>query len=223
MTLTYFDPSSLFAGSSDDVKHRDVTIAQANAAMVRGTVLGRKRIGTASSAAKGGGNTGNGTFVLDGSTPELVNVDSGVYTLRCTVAGTNSATFRLSDPKGRVLGDYAFSGSGATVTTGDQINGVITDGATDFVVGDGFDITVASVDKYIESVATANDGSQIPSAILAADIDTTGGDVVGPAYFAGEFAGEMLTMDASWSMTTLEAAFRQNDIPIYVKSLGTLG
>lgn len=97
----------------------------------------------ATSAAKSGGNTGNGTFVLDATTPVLANAVPGVYTLRCTVAGTNSATFRLVDPAGRVLGDFAFSGSGATVTVADQIKGVITDGATDFVVGDGFDVTVA--------------------------------------------------------------------------------
>ena len=38
-----------------------------------------------------------------------------------------------------MLGDYAFSGSGATVTTASQVKGVITDAVTDFIVGDGFE------------------------------------------------------------------------------------
>jgi hypothetical protein len=216
-----FDPTSLFAGEYP-VRHLPVTIAQAGL-LARGTVLGRRSIGTASSAPKSGGNTGNGTFVLDASTPELINVQSGLYTLRCTLAGANAATFRLTNPNGDVLGDYAFAGAGASVTVANQIKGVVTDGGTDFVVGDGFDITVAALDKYVVSVATANDGSQIPTAILAAAIDTTAGDLVGPAYFEGEFAAEMLTMDASWSVPTLQATLRQNNSKLFVRSVGTLG
>jgi hypothetical protein len=216
-----FDPTSLFAGEYP-VRHLPVTIAQAGP-LLRGTVLGRRSIGTVSSAAKSGGNTGNGTFVLDAATPGLVNVQSGIYTLRCTVAGANAATFRLADPHGNVLGDYAFSGSGASVTVANQIKGALTDGAADFVVGDGFDITVAALDKYVVSVATAIDGSQIPAAILAANIDTTAGDMVGPAYFEGEFAAELLTMDASWSVSTLKAILRQNNSKLFIRSVGTLG
>lgn len=118
-----------------------VRIANADSTHVIGGVEAAPET-SAASAAKSGGNTGNGTFVLDATTPVQVNARAGIYTLRCTVAGTNSGTFRLVDPLGRVLGDYAFSGSGGTVTVNDQIKGVITDGATDFVVGDGFDVTV---------------------------------------------------------------------------------
>lgn len=220
MSLTFFDPTSLFAGGKTP-NSRAITIAQAGA-LVRGTLLGRKSVGAVSSAAKSGGNTGTGTFVLDATTPALANAAPGVYTLRATAAGTNLATFRLTDPKGTVLSDYSFNGSGATVTVGDRIKGVITDGGTDFVVGDGFDITIAAVDKYIASVATAIDGSQIPSAILAADVDTTSADVVAPAYFDGVFGFEVMTINSSWTITTLAATLRQNNIPLYIKTLGTL-
>ncbi|HEY0104598.1 MAG TPA: head decoration protein [Rhizomicrobium sp.] len=133
------------------------------------TVMAGILLGTPTSAAKSGGNTGTGTFVLDGTTPLLAGAMSGIYTLRCTVAGTNSATFRLRDPKNRVLGDYAFSGSGATVTTDSQVKGVITDAVTDFIVGDGFDITVpVGSGKSVALDLTKNDGSQIARGVALA-------------------------------------------------------
>lgn len=89
------------------------------------------------SAAKAGGNTGNGTNTLDVTTPVLANAQVGVYTIRCVTAAANSGTFEVKDPKGQSLGQYVV---GATFA--DQIKFVIADGATDFIVGDGFDVTV---------------------------------------------------------------------------------
>ena len=83
---------------------------------------------------------------------------------------------------------------------------------------------VTGSDKYIASVATATDGSQNPVAILApTTVDASAADVITPAYFEGVFAYEKLTVDASWSFATLEAAFRKNNIPIYLRSIGVLG
>jgi len=59
--------------------------------------------------------------------------------------------------------------------------------------------------------------------VLAADSDATVADVATVAYFEGEFAFEKMTVDASWTAATLEAAFRQADAPIFIRSLGTLG
>jgi len=127
-----------------------------------GTPLGRIELGAASSAAKSGGNTANsGTFVLDATTPVLAGAESGVYTLRCITAATNGGVFRLEDPRGRVLGDFAITGgAGGTVTVNDKIKGVLTDGTADFVVGDGFDITVAAGSgKLVVLAPAALDGS----------------------------------------------------------------
>jgi len=111
-----------------------------------GTVLAQNLFGTATVAAAGAGtagaNTGTGTLVLDATTPLLANAQIGTYSFKCTVAGSNSATFRVTDPKGDVLGDYAFSGSGASVIIANQIKAALTDAATDFIVGDGFAVTV---------------------------------------------------------------------------------
>ncbi len=80
-------------------------------------VLGTIVSGTVASAAKSGGNTGNGTFTLDGTTPLLLNAKLGVYTLRCIAAVTNGGTFRLEDPDGMVLGDFVIpAGAGNSIT-----------------------------------------------------------------------------------------------------------
>lgn len=208
-----FIPDQLIAGDLKLVTSGDGTILH-SALLARGTVLGQILLGAVTSAAKGGGNTGTGTCVPDALTPRLANCQLGVYSLVCTVAGANSATFRLSDPKGNVLGDYAFNGAGASFTTADQIKVAVTDAVTDFVVGDAFNITVAAGSgKYIVSVATATDGSQVPCAILADQADASAADWVGAAlYLTGEFNAAKLTMDASWSEATLKPALRPFNI-----------
>jgi hypothetical protein len=127
-----------------------------------GTVLGKIKAGTATSAAKSGGNTGNGTLTVDVSTPVVSGAQNGVYTVRLIAAAANAGTFRVTDPSGNVLGDV---GVGSTFT--DQIKFATADGATDFVVGDGFDITVAlATSKWVQLSLTATDGSQIAAGIL---------------------------------------------------------
>lgn len=222
MALTYFDPSSLV---TDDwpLPHEPITLAQGGPTL-RGTLLGLAAEGAAAATVKASGaNTGNGTFVLDPTNPILANAESGLYTLRATVVGTNSATFRLMSPKGAVLGDYAFTGAGATVAIADRIKGVITDGSTDFVVGDGFDVNVAATDVYKPCVRTAVDGSGDPAMVLATDTDTTAGPVATVAYSAGGFAFEKMTIDASWNITTLRAALRARNSAIHVRDIGQLG
>lgn len=99
-------------------------------------------IGTAASAAKSGGNTGNGTLTMDGTTPVLAGAKAGVYTVRCIAAATNNGTFRVTDPDGFVLGDIVMAaGAGAFEN---DIKFALADGSTDFIVGDGFDVTVTA-------------------------------------------------------------------------------
>lgn len=146
-----------------------------------GAVLGKISIGGLTSAVKSGGNTGNGVVTVDPTTPILVNARTGIYSARVTVAGANSATFRVTDPLGDVLGDFAYAGAGAVGAFADQIKFTITDGATDFVVGDGFDLTVAAGStKYTQLAPGAADGSQVAVAVLLATTDATAADVNTP-------------------------------------------
>lgn len=211
-----YNPDQLIAGNLKLVTEGAATLTGA-AALTRGTVLGRTNTGSATSAAKSGGNTGNGTCVPDATNPILSGCKEGIYKLVCTVAGTNSATFRLYAPDGSDVKDYSFNGAGASFTTDDQIKTVVTDGATDFVVGDEFDITASlSGGKYKKAVKSNTDGSQFPVAILVDDADATAGDVNCGIYLTGEFNVNKMTYDTSYSVEDLKQEFRR--IGIFIKS-----
>ena len=82
---------------------------------------------------------------------------------------------------------------------------------------------VTATDSYIKCVETATDGSQAPVAILAADSDASAGAVSTVAYFDGEFAFEIMNVDASWTFLTLAAALRQAASQLFVRTVGVLG
>ena len=133
-----------------------------------GHVLGKVAVGTATGAAVSG-NTGNGTIgtVSAGSTAK-----AGVYTATCIEPAANGGTFTVEDPDGVNVGTAAVGSAftGPVVFT-------IADGATDFVAGDRFTITVAAGSgKYKEYNPANTDGSQIAVALLLDAVDATGGD-----------------------------------------------
>lgn len=149
------------------------TIKSGAGALVTGQVLGQITVGTAASAAKAGGNTGNGTLTLDAVSPVLAGAKLGVYAARCVAAAGNGGTFEVQDPDGYVLGTVAVGG-----TWSEGVKFVIADGAADFVVGDGFDVTVAKGSgKFVPVSATAKDGSQVAAAIVIDPVDATSADV----------------------------------------------
>ena len=120
---------------------------------------------TTTSAAKSGGNTGDGTM---GSITTAADTRPGVYLLRITAEDTDAGDFTLTDPTGQVVGTgtvgVAFSGGGLGFT--------LADGATDFVEGDGFDLTVP-VTLYDNYDNDASDGTQAARGILYAEVDAT--------------------------------------------------
>jgi hypothetical protein len=131
----------------------------------------------ATAAAKSGGNAaGTGALTLDATTPVLAGAKVGVYAVRCIAAATNGGTFRVTDPDGDVIGDVAV---GATFAS--QVKFSVADGAQDFVVGEGFDITVASdtddanAGKRKAWSPTATDGSQIITGIAVNDAEAADG------------------------------------------------
>lgn len=198
-------PDQLIAGQFNLVTD---TISLAAGVLLRGTVLGQKTIGTASSAVKAGGNTGNGTLTPDVTTPVLVGAKPGVYQVRLITAAANAGTFRVTDPDGQVLGDV---GVGATFA--DQIKFATADGATDFIVGDGFDVTVAGGDgSWLKSVKTAVDGTAVPKAILVDNADASGGAVRAGAYITGEFNETAIIYDGTWTLAELKVLLRPYSI-----------
>jgi hypothetical protein len=196
-----FTPDRLLAGSAFGPVSRTATLLSGVGAITRGTLLGAVTMGAATSAAKSGGNTGNGTCTVDATTPVLVNGVAGVYQVRFIAAATNNGTFAVTDPRGVYLGQVIMAAGAGTFSN--RIKFAIADGATDFAVGDGFDITVAAGSgKLKKCVKTANDGSAVPFAISADASDSTSADANLGVYIAGEFNLTALTVDASFDLTT---------------------
>lgn len=145
---------------------REPGIIPANTAtaIAVGQVLGRQKIGAVASAAKSGGNTGNGTVTLDATTPALKGAKVGVYQVRFTGA----TTFVVLDPDGAQIGYGGATGS----TWSNQLKFSIAAGGTAFVAGDGFDLTVsAGTGKLVPISTTAVDGSHLPDAVALDAVD----------------------------------------------------
>jgi hypothetical protein len=115
-----------------------------------GTVLARlEGAGTAAAVA---GNTGNGTV---GTITETGDAVPGVYRLTITeVEASNSAEFQVADPAGDIIG----IGQTGVVFRGGGLSFTLSDGATDFVAGDAFDITVTDSGEY-EVYTTSTSGA----------------------------------------------------------------
>lgn len=118
------------------------------------------------SAAKSGGNTGNGTM---GTVTVAADTPSGVYTLRITAAAANAGTFVVKDPAGRTVA----TGTVAVAFAGGGLSFTLADGSTDFIVGDGFDITVTAT-KYDNYDDAASDGTQSARGLLLDEVDASG-------------------------------------------------
>jgi len=205
---TSYTPDGLVLGG--ETRSRGITLLSGQNC-ARGAVLGKITLGAASRAAKPGGNAENtGDLTLDATTPILANAQVGVYTVRCITAATNGGIFRVTDPRGNVLGDVAVA-----ATFANQIKFAIADGTQDFIVGEGFDVTIAAGSgSYKASITAAVDGSQVPDAILAEATDASDGDVATVAYFGGEFAAGALTLGAGHTVAGIREGLRQKGIHI---------
>lgn len=171
----------------------------------RGTVLGQQSVNPIQASAASG-NTGNGT--LGG-----ISVGSAVEIGSYALVAESATTFSVTNPEGVVLAD-ATTG---TAYAGTEISFTITAGATAFVVGDRFTISVFdAVGTYVQCVRTATDGSQVPSAVLADDADATNGPVTAGAYLAGEFNASALIFSSTWALASLVSAMRP--FSLYAKS-----
>lgn len=195
----------LFAGPASDIRAEHIILLSGQN-LTRGTLLGK--ISTAGVSETHAGNTGNGVFTPDASTPVLAGAKPGVYTVRLITAAANGGVFRVEDPDGFVLGDVAV---GATFA--DDIKFVIAAGSTDFVVGDTFLVTVAAGSgKYVKSLAAASDGSQVPDAILVHDTDASGGDKETVAYKGGWFNESRVTYGAGHTADSVREGLRVKGI-----------
>jgi hypothetical protein len=204
-----FQPDQLIAGRYPLVSAEKVQLT-GSAALPRGAVLGQATLPTGTATANAG-NTGNGTVTAI-SLGEFAGL--GTYTIAMLTATTFSVTAPNGDPLGNGVAGTQFN---------NQISFMLAAGGTAFIAGDGFTITgEAGSGVFKLSVASANDGSQTPCAILADYTDPTSGGVNVPGtvmagiYYAGEFNANALTYDASWNTATLAPKLRAFNI--YLKN-----
>lgn len=152
----------------------------------RGAVLGRTATAGTAVAAAASGNTGNGTCSAVTTGGRAI---AGVYKVLFIEPAANLGTFEVIAPDGKYVGrgvvGSAFSGA---------VNFTISDGATDFVAGDGFDITVTAITyEYKLSASASTDGSEVPCAILLYDTNATSADVLCAVATRGVFNERALT------------------------------
>ncbi len=66
--------------------------------------------------------------------------------------------------------------------------------------------------KYKLSVSSVSDGSQIPVAILAENVNAESEDKQAVVYFTGEFNSDALTFDSSFTEDTVTEKLREKSI-----------
>lgn len=182
-------PDQLIAGN---LKLVTASVTLGAGTLQRGSVLGQQSAAPTTSA--GATNAGNGII---GSITKGPAALIGTYALRATSA----TTFTVVSPTEAALPDATVGN--AYISAG--INFTITAGSTPFSAGDTFYFTNSAA-NYVLSVATASDGSQFPTAILADYADASGGAVTAGVYLMGEFNQNAIVADASWGATTAIAA-----------------
>jgi hypothetical protein len=197
-TSTY-SPDKLIAGPT--IRHsKKRTLLSGEGALARGTLLGAVTVGAAAAVAYAG-NTGNGVFgaVTTSPTPSPAFTTSSSSSRQRTSARSSSkiptvtsSAAATSPPPSRA-----------------QIGFTIADGATDFISGDGFTVTVAAGSgKMRKCVAANTDGSQRPVEILADAADSTAADVECETYTTGDFNPNAITFGAGVTAANSEAALR---------------
>lgn len=199
----YF-PEALVVCDADDLVTINIILNNGQN-LKRGALLGKFAASATVTAAAKSGNTGNGTI---GSADLGVGAIEGTYRAVCEVTASNGGSFLVFDPLGVPVGKAvvgtAFSG---------PVEFTISDGATDFVFGDTFNITVSNITyNYKLSGRSATDGTQIPDAILAEDCDASGGDTAGIAYITGTFNSEYMTFGSGHTVASTRETLRGKQI-----------
>lgn len=216
-------PSQLVLGDPSQMLTEKVTILRASGtalALTAGHLMGKITKGAISVAAAvaagagtSGANTGTGTCTKDATTPNLTGAQLGAYLIRVTRAyvaeGTVAGAYEVFDPEGDYLGSGTIGDTWAK-----QIKFVLAEaGATKFIVGDAFTITVsqAAGSGYLtEFDPAAVDGSETPYGILLNDVTvaTTGESTGNYVYLNGKFNQNAVTAKSGVTVANHKDALR---------------
>lgn len=161
--------AGFMVSEANQFRSREAVVVLSGQDLLAGAVLGRVFSGGAAASVAGAGNVGNGAM----GAITVTTAPPGGYQVVITDAAANAGEFEVRRNGFGVIGQgtvaAAFSAGGLAFT--------LADGATDFAVGDRFDITVTGgTGKYKEYNPGNTDGSQVPAGILWDDTDATAAD-----------------------------------------------
>ncbi|HCE6437163.1 TPA: head decoration protein [Pseudomonas aeruginosa] len=162
----------LLSEANGSRSRENIVITAGSGRLVAGTLIAPITAANALTATAAAGNTGDGTV---GATVVTSAAISGTYVLEITEAGANGGKFEVVDPQGRQVG----TGQVGQVFTGGGIGFTLSDGATDFVVGDRFNLQVlAGLGEWTPyDDDGADDGRRAAGGILFGPVDATDADV----------------------------------------------
>lgn len=107
------------------------------------------------------------------------------------------------DPNGLVVNGPPIFGEAVTIVSGQTL-----------LAGDLLG-QITSGGKYKKSLTASNDGSEVPSAILAEDCDASGGDKTAWVYYCGGFAEDKIRYGSAHTAATTRKALAQKGIFIF--------
>jgi len=149
--LGQFYPDNLIGGDKKLVTESVTILSGQN--LKRGAALGRVKV-VVPTTGTAGTNTGNGTVTaVSGGN----KTQPGTYIISCIRAVTNGGEFSVTGPRGYVGNVLITAGAGGTgVFSSDEIRFTVTDGTTDFAVGDSFTVAVTA---GVPATGTADGGN----------------------------------------------------------------
>ena len=191
LTTTNVDLGSVVLGNPE-FKDDDLTFGGAGT-VVEGTILSRQTVDAAIVVTPDGGNVGTGTTAAS-----VVGVDelpvAGNYNLECTFEVGEGGVFKLEDPDGNIVEDNLTLRVGAGLVTTFNVQGlqiVVTEGGTDFDIGDKFEIAVVANGKLVPFAIGGVAGAGIPKTVLTYDVEAAGaGDEAIRSMISGEVRTE---------------------------------
>lgn len=155
----------------EDSRHsRDDIVVLSGQNLKSGAVIGKTQVGATAAAVAFAASTGNGVM---GAITVTGSAKVGVHKLVIIEPAANAGVFEVEDPDGKIIG----RGNVAAVFTAQGLSFTLADGATDFISGDGFDITVTGgTEKWKEHDPAGTDGSERAAGLLifATDASATG-------------------------------------------------
>jgi hypothetical protein len=128
--------------------------------------------------------TGNGTISGLSLGPDA---KTGQYRVECIEAITNGGGFKVVSPDGDVIAvGYVVAGAGGTLVLANQrqLNLTITEGSTDFAVGDLFEVVCFNElndGKVVAWDPTTFDGRHKAAGVLLSSVDASSADKAGVA------------------------------------------